>query len=547
MNTILVPTDYSACSLDALKYATTLARESNCRLLILHVSLPQTSSDWGGVLPDASPLWQNMELLVQKLNEGQRPVQIHERQVEGDPASEIVWLAQQEHVGLIVMGTAGRTGLKRILLGSVAEEVVRHAHCPVMVLRSHSEINANEEWRQLTTLVPPTIASDIEDDSEASSNPTLALISRAIAARATDIHIDPNNSGFEVRFRIDGQLSGYAQLSAEVGRSLLTQMKVMASLDIADPFHSKEGRLKLPDSMKNYEARITSVPVLGGEAVSLRVLNRRRLMRPMEELGMSCDCHDRINRILQHRKGLVLVTGPTGSGKTTTLYSMLHALDDGSRNIVTIEDPVEFNIPTFRQLPVDCRHGATMNSGLRTLLRLDPDIVLVGEIRDIEAAETAMRAASSGKHVFSSLHTRDVASTVTALRDLRIDNRSIAGNLAGIVSQTLIRRLCAECCEAVPVSSLEKEYIENAGLQAPEELRRPVGCHRCAGTGYYDRIGLFEVVTPADQVLQVIEDGGSESEIRMALRSRGIPDLQMEALKNAIAGITSMAECQRMI
>lgn len=552
MAKILVPTDYSECSLAALKHAACLARESNGSLLIVHVD-PPSSPYVPEVNRDPDPLRQDVELLLQAMANEKPALCYEERRLEGAPVQMILSVVNEEQPDLIVMGTTGRTGLKRLLLGSVAEEVIRRAPCPVLTLRSRSHDRndraSDTEWQNWTKLdQPPVIsvttvqagATDIND------NPTLALISRAIAARASDIHIDPAGREFNVRFRIDGRMTNFCRLSYEVGHTLMTQLKITANLDIADPFHAKEGRLQLPESLRDFEVRITAVPVLDGEAISLRVLNRTRLMRPIQDLGLSPDAHARIDQILQHGEGIVLVTGPTGSGKTTTLYSMLHELDDGTRNIVSIEDPVEYNIPTFRQLAVDPRHGLTMGSGLRTLLRLDPDVVLVGEIRDVEAAETAMRGASSGKYVFSSLHTRDVASTLTALRDLHIDNRSLAGNLVGIVSQRLVRRLCPECSTPAATTEAEKAVFNANGLKPPEEIRHPAGCARCRGTGYFDRIGVFEVVAPEDGIAQAIVNGESEDELRAKIRSLGVSNLQTEALKLAAQGVTSLEECAEM-
>jgi type II secretory ATPase GspE/PulE/Tfp pilus assembly ATPase PilB-like protein len=221
-------------------------------------------------------------------------------------------------------------------------------------------------------------------------------------------------------------------------------------------------------------------------------------------------------------------------------------MDDGTRNIVTIEDPVEFDIPTFRQLPVDLKHGITMTSGLRILLRLDPDVVLVGEIRDAEAAETAMRAASSGKYVFTSLHTRDVASTVTALRDLHIDNRSLAGNLAGIISQRLVRRLCRECSRAEAPNELDAVIFRELKLPVPVQIRHPVGCTQCHGTGYFDRIGLFELITSDDGIVHAIEAGKSEEELRQLIQDHGTCTLQKDALQKVAEGMISMEDASTM-
>ncbi|MEI8020544.1 MAG: ATPase, T2SS/T4P/T4SS family [Schlesneria sp.] len=548
---ILVPTDYSNCSIAALKQAGALARGAEGMLLIMHVvengSVPA---------PDAEqdPLHKEMNVLLQSFSESKPPLRYEERYVEGIPVSAILSVAVEEKADLIVMGTTGRSGLKRLILGSVAEEVTRRAPCPVLTIKALKEEPDGEAaasiWQNWTTISqPPATSSPIEllTSAEINDNPALALISRAISARATDIHIDPSSKEYTVRFRIDGKLSNFCRLSNEVGRAILMQLKVMGNLDIADPFHPKDGRLALPDALNDFEVRITAVPVVDGEAISLRVLSRHRLMRSMDQLGLSTNAQARIEQILRHGEGIVLVTGPTGSGKTTTLYSMLHQMDNGTRHIVTIEDPVEYNIATFRQISVDTKHGISMTSGLRTLLRLDPDVVLVGEIRDAEAAETAMRAASSGKYVFSSLHTRDVASTVTAIRDLHIDNRSLAGNLAGIISQRLMRRLCSECSIATSPTEAEAAVFRANDLEPPKEIRHPVGCPRCRGTGYYDRIGLFEVVTSEDDIIHAINDGKPENELRRLIHERGIHTLQKDALQKAAEGVVSLEDCSAMM
>lgn len=550
---ILVPTDYSNCSIAALKQAISLAHGSKGMLVILHVVEADADPSLLYGLQQPDPLPQEVALLLASLSQFEPPIEYEQKCVVGKPVTSILAAAIEDQVDVIVMGTSGRTGLSRLLMGSVAEEVCRRATCPVLTLKAHQTVtnvdNSDEFWDRLTTLPPSantTASDDVLTSAEINENPTYALVSRAIAARASDVHIDPSGSSFQIRFRVDGKLVNYCRLSNEVAHTLITQLKVTANFDIADPFHPQEGRLMLPDALGNYEVRVTSVRVIDGEAISLRILSRHRLLRPMEQLGLSAEAQSSIDQILRHGEGIVLVTGPTGSGKTTTLYSMLHALDDGTRNIVSIEDPVEYDIPTFRQLPVDLKHGITMTVGLRTLLRLDPDVVFVGEIRDGETAETAMRAASSGKYVFSSLHTRDVASTITAIRDLRIDNHSLAPNLAGIISQRLLRRLCRHCSQPAAPTRSEQAIFRANGLQPPAEIRHPVGCPNCKGTGYYDRIGVFEIITSDLKIMSAVEDGESEEQLRHLIDSNGICSMRKDALNKVSAGITSLEEAVTM-
>jgi len=376
--------------------------------------------------------------------------------------------------------------------------------------------------------------------------PAIDLIQRAMALRATDIHIDPSGGEYQVRLRIDGHLERYCKLQHEIADHLIQQYKTFARLDIADPFHPQEGRLRLPSDVTNVDARITTSPVASGESVALRLFERESVFRTLDRLGLTEKSLAAIDQILQRGEGLVLVTGPTGSGKTTTVYSMLQTLSGGDKNIVSIEDPVEFPAHFIRQMEVDQRHGLTMTSGLRTLLRMDPDIVFLGEIRDAEAAEIGMRAASSGKCVFSTLHTRDVASTVTAILDLGIDRRSLAGNLTGIISQRLLRRLCPQCRRSVILRDKDRAGLDQFGLDPPSQLFDSVGCPACRGTGYRGRVGVFEVALADAELVQLISQGATEHEVREQIRRSATPDLNADALSKVAAGLTSLDEARKM-
>jgi type II secretory ATPase GspE/PulE/Tfp pilus assembly ATPase PilB-like protein/nucleotide-binding universal stress UspA family protein len=386
----------------------------------------------------------------------------------------------------------------------------------------------------------PSLATQDEN------SPALDLISRALALRATDIHIDATGREYSVRFRIDGRLQRYCGLDLDVASHLIQQYKTLARLDIADPFHPQEGRLRLPPSFADQEVRITISPVASGDAVALRLFDRNNVFRPLDRLGLSERSIVAVDQMLRRGEGLVLVTGPSGSGKTTTVYSMLESLGGGERNIVSIEDPVEFPAPFVRQIEVDEQHGLTMTAGLRVLLRMDPDAVFLGEIRDAEAADIAMRAASSGKYVFSTFHTRDVASTVTALRDLHVDSRSLSGNLTGIISQRIVRRLCLQCRRPVPVTADGRTLLEKHGIEPPAQLFEAAGCANCRGTGYRGRIGVFEVVLSSDEFSHEIARGAVEHELRELIRGGGTPDLTTDALVKVCGGITSLDEAVRM-
>jgi type IV pilus assembly protein PilB len=371
------------------------------------------------------------------------------------------------------------------------------------------------------------------------------LMRRAVAVRATDIHLDPYDDEVEVRFRIDGRLEHYCRLNDLIAAKTIAQLKLMAELDVAEPFEPQEGHLELPLDFDEYAGRVTVVPVAGGEAVAVRLLHRERLIRPLDALGFTANQRSRIDRLLAETEGIVIVSGPTGSGKTTTLYSLLHALDDGHRNIVTIEDPIEFRIPAFLQIEVDEKHNLTTARALKTVLRMDPDIVMLGELRDDATAALAMRAADTGTYILGTLHARDVASVVTAMCDLRVDPRSMAANLRAVVSQRLVRRLCGECASWRQINEDEKKTFIDAGLEPPDMVRSGAGCAHCQGTGYFERIGIFEIAENTEDLAQAIRDGAAESDIRYILRRSGVCSHLIDGLDKVRIGITTVEELGR--
>jgi type II secretory ATPase GspE/PulE/Tfp pilus assembly ATPase PilB-like protein len=262
----------------------------------------------------------------------------------------------------------------------------------------------------------------------------------------------------------------------------------------------------------------------------------------LPDLGFSPAALAAVEDVLRRGDGLVLVAGPTGAGKTTTVYAMLKSLGGSDRNMVSIEDPVEFDTPFIRQLNVDERHGITMTKGLITILRMDPDVIFVGEIRDSQAADIAIRAASSGKFVLSTLHTRDVASAITTLRDLQLSDRSLSANLSCIVSQRLIRRLCAECRRQVQVDNAQRQLFADHGVAVPQALYEHVGCDACRGTGYRGRLGVFEALAVTREVAKAIALGKSEDALRDDFRETGLVTLQTDMLEKVAAGITDLHE-----
>lgn len=464
----------------------------------------------------------------------------------GTPAREILKYARESSAGTILLGTRGRSRLANIVLGSVAEAVVRDAPCPVTVIPD-SCLNDSA-----STVEPPDSDGPANQDEAQifagldkalDSNRVLELLHRAVQWRATDIHIDSVGADkVWVRFRVDGKLRTFCYLDQNLAAPLLMQLKLMANLDTTQTFEPQEARLNLPSALGMMEVRVTLVPACDGDAVAMRLLKHAATPRALDSLGMSESTHVEVEKMLHHHPGLVLVTGPTGTGKTTTVYAMLQTLGAGSHNIVSIEDPVEYRVPGIRQISVNSHHHLTMTRGLKTALRMDPDVVFIGEIRDADALDIAMRASSSGRYVFSTLHTRDVASTVTALRDLHADSYSLSANLTGIVSQRLIRRLCLHCREAAPITAEEQTIFLAEECEPPSELFHPRGCGACQNSGYHERIGVFEAVVANDEIVNAIQSGLSENELRSVIRGCRFRSLKHDALTKVREGVTSLDE-----
>ena len=528
----------------ALRRAITLAQQLNAELHVLRVIREHRASE-----PEPQTETESRkakEELTELIPAGDvMDLSVRWELRRGEAAEEIVAYARQAAVDLIVLGSRNRSSLSRFFSGSVADKVYRLAPCPLLTVPPEKEDGPefSEEEDQSEKWDPEALA----DGGPAA--PAYDLLLRAMRLRATDVHIDPAAPDqFAVRFRIDGRLEPYCTLDDDVGDHLVKRFKTLADLDIADPFEPQEGYLRLPTRVEGVQVRVTTAPVEGGEAICLRIHEVERMFRPIDSLGLSSQAAETVQAMLQHREGLIVVAGPTGAGKTTTIYSMLQQLHAENHHllIAAIEDPVELNAPFLRQMNVDEARGMTLNRGLRTLLRLDPDALFVGEIRDGETAEMAMRAAGSGRYVFTTLHSRAVAATITAFDDLGVKRRSLSANLTGILSQRLIRRLCPHCRKRRPILDRERRIFEDHERRPPQELWQPQGCDECRQMGYRGRTGAFEVVIVDQSLRAAIRQGAGEEELRQTIRSDGGPSLAADALAKAESGITTLEEVLRM-
>jgi len=530
----------AACSLRAeaarvIESASELAAKHGAELHLLHV-LERNEHD-----PEDAALHVREKLESLLPPETMMALTVRCEVRHGSLAKRVAEYVHEREIDLLVVGKRHRNGLANILSSDLATHLLSAPPCLLLI------VPLDAKGVSLDAHADATIS--VVERPPGTNSPALDLLQRALALRATDVHIDPSGDGdYEVRMRIDGRLEVYCQLDTDVANHLIHQFKILAQQDIADPFHPHEGRLRLPARGWDCQARLTTSPVAGGEAVCLRLLSNDSMRRTLDNLGLSASPRAAILEILQRGEGMVLVTGPTGAGKTTTVYAMLRELEHERPhlNVATIEDPVEFTAPFLRQLSVDQQHGFTMAQGLRTMLRMDPDVVFVGEIRDAETAETSMRASSSGKYVLSTLHTRDVAGSLTALRDLGISNWSLSANVTGVISQRLVRRLCERCRCSHPIDDRDRELFQQHGIAPPEALFEPVGCEHCRQRGYVGRTGVFEAAVTNLDLAAAVSRGVSEEELRQLLRSTGTLSLTADGLKKVADGITSMAEVRQM-
>ncbi len=369
-----------------------------------------------------------------------------------------------------------------------------------------------------------------------------SIIAEAIEQGASDIHIDPGEGDMRVLLRIDGVLSQTATLKRAMAASVISRVKIMSEMDISERRVPQDGRFALTVSGRRVDVRVTTLPLVYGEGAYLRILDKGATVRGLESLGMQRTEQDRFAYAIARPNGAVLVTGPTGSGKSTTLYAALGAVNDGSRSILTIEDPVESRIAGVKQMQVAPKAGMTFAGGLRAMLRADPDVIMVGEIRDRETAHIAVEAALTGHLVLSTLHTRDAPSALGRLIDMGIEPFLISSAIDCIVAQRLVRMLCQHCKQP---SKIPESLLAEYGLYGSEAFE-PVGCTRCTATGYRGRIGIYEVMSVTEEVRALVLSRGSVDEIAAAATAQGMRRLRDDGIAKVRAGQTSIAEIERM-
>jgi general secretion pathway protein E len=390
----------------------------------------------------------------------------------------------------------------------------------------------------------PEVADLLETENDAPIIRLInALLTQAVREGASDVHLEIFETRSLVRFRVDGALRDVVEPRRGLHPAMVSRIKVMASLDIAEKRLPQDGRIALRVAGRPVDVRVSTIPTANGERVVLRLLDKQAGRLTLDNLGMSAEARDAVDALIHEPHGIFLVTGPTGSGKTTTLYSALSRLDRKTRNILTVEDPIEYELDGVGQTQVNPRIEMTFARALRAILRQDPDIVMIGEIRDLETAQIAVQASLTGHLVLATLHTNDAPGAVTRLIDMGIEPYLLASTLNGVLAQRLVRKLCEECRAPYEPDASERTIF---GRNVPERIYRAVGCGACNFTGYKGRTGIYELLTADEDMRRLVHDTAAERELRAHAVRQGMLRLREDGLRWVREGVTALDEVLRV-
>ncbi|HLF17548.1 MAG TPA: ATPase, T2SS/T4P/T4SS family [Candidatus Omnitrophota bacterium] len=372
------------------------------------------------------------------------------------------------------------------------------------------------------------------------------MITEAVKARASDIHIEPEEEVLRVRYRVDGGLREAMTPPKHLQEIIISRIKIMAGIDISIKRTPQDGRFKMNVEEKEVDVRVSTVPTTYGETVVMRLLDPSVILKDLKNSGFGDDVYTKFRELIERPFGIVLVTGPTGSGKSTTLYLALQTINTADKNIITIEEPVEYEIKGVNQIAVNVKAGVTFAKGLRSILRQDPDVIMVGEMRDTETADIAVRAALTGHLVFSTLHTNDAASSIVRLVDMGIPLYLVISSVCGILAQRLVRMICPKCKESYQPTPEELKRARLEDATKTYTFYRGKGCDACGKTGYYGRIGIFELMVLNKELRSVIQAGKSSDEIQEAARKAGMKLLWEDGMEKALQGLTTLEEVNKV-
>jgi type II secretory ATPase GspE/PulE/Tfp pilus assembly ATPase PilB-like protein/ActR/RegA family two-component response regulator len=442
---------------------------------------------------------------------------------------------------------SGRAVVGEIAAPAAIQEAIDKRYAPDRILeRMVDRVGAKlvDDVRIVEDAAPEAVSTQEVDSAPVVKLANL-ILHDAVSEGASDIHLEPGRDGGTVRFRVDGVLRPFMQLPLAALNRVVSRLKIMGKLDIADRLRPQDGRARVQVANRTFDLRISTVPTRDAEKAVIRILDPRST-RKLEDLGVPGPELARLRRLLSYRDGIVVVTGPTGSGKTTLLYAALAELATGAINIMTVEDPVEYELAGLTQIQVESKRGVTFASALRSILRQDPDVVFVGEIRDLETAEVAIQASLTGHLVLATLHANDAVGAIARFTDLGVDRAKIATTLRGAVAQRLARRICQQCMQRVlgPAAAEEAPLSARYGVQP---VVRAVGCERCGKTGYRGRLPLLEVLMTNPTIEGLVTHGAPASQVQKAAVSGGMRALRDVAAERARAGDTTLQEVERVL
>jgi type IV pilus assembly protein PilB len=410
---------------------------------------------------------------------------------------------------------------------------------------------AMEEMKEEGSFSTVEETINVVESEDTNAAPTVKLVNsiieRGIVEKASDIHIEPRERDMIVRIRVDGRLNEVLQIPKELQSAVISRFKVISNMNIAERRVPQDGRAvsRRPDGT-TIDLRLNSLPTIYGEKIVIRILTREQGILNPKGIGITEEDEPKFKRLMKNTSGVVLVVGPTGSGKTSTLYTMINALKSDTVNMISLEDPVEFQIAGVTQVAINEKVGLTFASALRACLRQDPDIICIGEIRDGETAEIAMRAAMTGHFVLSTIHTEDACSAIDRLKDMGIEPYLIAGSVRGVISQRLVRRICPNC--RVPATP-DPDFLEYAGIRPDSNIKfyKGKGCHQCFDSGYRGRIGVFEILSMNARLRDIVASGATGTELRRQMEGNDFTPMIVNGRKLVADGITTVDEIVRTI
>jgi type IV pilus assembly protein PilB len=435
----------------------------------------------------------------------------------------------------------------------IVEAISRYYHIDASVVEILENIIKNDPIAEVKEIVDAEAEESVDELVRSSAGPPIVrlanwLITRAVELRSSDIHIEPQEKGVGVRIRVDGLLQDMERLPKWTQGALISRIKILASLDIAEKRLPQDGRFRVEIDGRRIDFRVSTLPTDHGEKIVIRIVDQERAALRLDTLGLSEPDLAKVRQYGLRPQGIVIVTGPTGSGKTTMLYSLLQHVHSVTKNIVTVEDPIEYQISGINQVQVDEKSKKTFAAILRAMLRQDPDVMMIGEIRDFETAQIAFRASITGHLVLSTVHTNDAPSAVTRLVDLGLQPYMVASSLTGVISMRLVRTLCSKCKDPYHPSGDELRLLGLAGRDVGTvTLHRPVGCEHCNESGFRGRIGVFEILDVTDPIRRLITSSAPESMIRSAALESGMIPIGQDGMGKVLAGYTSLEELQRVV